>query len=684
MFSTVTEVVYTFFTFACSRLGKALVATAEDHMSDSPCRGFFTVLLPTEKALAERALGTTGVCAMVARYRLHLEETSERMALLKSTYTLFLPGSPATRPCLMEPIPLIQEARFDPRKVLEGAGFNSSELAHFFSWRQVPGEGLERASDVLRLALAATHSLAYQDLDVFDLLRPIRGGPWVSAWPNTSQIARSRSRSASDAFGVTSDELKCTNAGGLNSSLLTPAACQYERAPVREWSNAAFCLTKPQANALIRRARAAMWDGQRRGAKFEYHYRAFGPQLFDAALRRTLPGPPILPRYMLRVLPCNRPIKSTWAKLAHDYLLHGCRAELLHMTCKSSHRLLACRLPDGASGAYKRERLIRRFALPSALRGQVGEHERMHAHPTYSAGAPAASDETNREAAHGRSPGCVESRHTVGAGHRGHQLAEPDRSPACQRLRTLAEKGLIFVHIPKNAGTSIETALLDQRPCTKERPCGRGRAFGVDPPSIHSTSADYLACDAALFRSVASAAILRRPLDRTRSVYRYCLGGGKGGPSDAALCAPLRRVHRVHGARTGFEAFVDWLALQRGSARSAQTNRTRGALADIFRPQSDFVLREDSLASRQRTELTQKAPLVTLLLCRESLQEDWAALRRLVPAMRNISLPSEHQRVSAPDENSSALDAPTPRTLQILESAPFFEADQRLWNRHCG
>ena len=303
----------------------------------SPCRGFFTVLLPSESASSV----SSDVCGLVAKYRPHLAETSRRMALLNgSSFALFLPASTSLgQPCFSEPLPFITEVRFDPRRVLESAGFGSSQVEQVLNWSSVPHEGLERTSDVLRLALAASHSLAYQDLDIFDLGRPMPSGPWATAWTGPTTIPNSNTTNASRDVA--------------------------RKAQTYHWSNAAFCLTRPQAVALMGAARVLLRKGET--GTTGYRYMEFGPELFQTALQpNTLvpfPGPPVRPRLMLRgqLPPCVQPritCENEWAQLAQADQRQSCRAELLHLTCKSSHRLLACH-SDG-------QRLISRVVAPAA------------------------------------------------------------------------------------------------------------------------------------------------------------------------------------------------------------------------------------------------------------------------------------------------------------------------------
>ena len=136
----------------------------------------------------------------------------------------------------------------------------------------------------------------------------------------------------------------------------------------------------------------------------------------------------------------------------------------------------------------------------------------------------------------------------------------------------------------------------------------------------------------------------------------------------ASKFASVRALHKAHGARLGFQAFVE---------RLAQENES-WTQEILFRPQSEFVL-HGRIADDAESAIS-----VTWLLCTERLSNDWEALQRALPALRKFALPSKPQRASAPSEAlQTALDTPTPRTLHILEEDPFFTSDNHLWNRHC-
>ncbi len=76
-----------------------------------------------------------------------------------------------------------------------------------------------------------------------------------------------------------------------------------------------------------------------------------------------------------------------------------------------------------------------------------------------------------------------------------------------QRMDLIARRGVLFIHVPKNAGTSIATALY-------------GR------PMLHETMHFFTRTAPATLRQIPSVAILRDPVARFVSSYCYARAGG--------------------------------------------------------------------------------------------------------------------------------------------------------------
>ena len=107
-----------------------------------------------------------------------------------------------------------------------------------------------------------------------------------------------------------------------------------------------------------------------------------------------------------------------------------------------------------------------------------------------------------------------------------------------QRWTVFDEYHVIFIHIPKTGGTTIENALFN------------GRVM-FDVGSSHRTAQELSTlCQerGTPFASFYSFAIVRNPYDRLISSYFYAKNGGNGGPNDAERFKPWRKL--------SFEQFV--------------------------------------------------------------------------------------------------------------------------------
>lgn len=128
---------------------------------------------------------------------------------------------------------------------------------------------------------------------------------------------------------------------------------------------------------------------------------------------------------------------------------------------------------------------------------------------------------------------------------------------ARQRAQPWREAGVVFIHVPKAAGTSINLALY-------------GEWMG------HARARDIRRWAPADVKALPSFAITRNPWDRLVSAYRFATnGGGSGGQFEAHPWHPER--FRIPEFET-FERFVtEWLV------------RRHIWLDPIFQPQSSWI-----------------------------------------------------------------------------------------------
>jgi len=88
----------------------------------------------------------------------------------------------------------------------------------------------------------------------------------------------------------------------------------------------------------------------------------------------------------------------------------------------------------------------------------------------------------------------------------------------------------IFVHIPKNAGTSILSAL------------------GASKGRWHRSYVDYKMSNSKRFKEFFKFSIVRNPYDRTVSIYEYLKAGGNHKPGDLMVAEEIKSL--------SFEEFV--------------------------------------------------------------------------------------------------------------------------------
>lgn len=127
-----------------------------------------------------------------------------------------------------------------------------------------------------------------------------------------------------------------------------------------------------------------------------------------------------------------------------------------------------------------------------------------------------------------------------------------------RRSRDWLRAGVVFIHIPKAAGTSISEELY-------------GRFLG------HISAADVKRWSSPAVTSLPFVAVTRNPWDRLVSAYRFIKSGaGLGGISPGAVWRPEQYAIPEFDS---FERFLrDWLQ-----------NRDLRKLDFVFQPQSPFV-----------------------------------------------------------------------------------------------
>jgi len=139
----------------------------------------------------------------------------------------------------------------------------------------------------------------------------------------------------------------------------------------------------------------------------------------------------------------------------------------------------------------------------------------------------------------------------------------------------------IFIHIPKNAGSSIMDLLGDT-----------GGRF-------HLESKIYLDVNDYFFRKYHKFAIVREPLDRLFSAYQYSCGGGNKSPEDIALAA------HINSNSHNFTSFIECVLDTHFIIEQP-----------LFRPQYSFIYHRGKLC-------------IDTILRFEQLHEQWPKFAKL-------------------------------------------------------
>lgn len=182
---------------------------------------------------------------------------------------------------------------------------------------------------------------------------------------------------------------------------------------------------------------------------------------------------------------------------------------------------------------------------------------------------------------------------------------------------SLTEREVIFIHVPKAAGTSLKIELY-------------GQATGG-----HRTIGEYMAYDGARTGSAFKCCFVRNPWDRLLSAYSYLKQGKGASMRDKDFAAQFL------SDTPGVNDFV--LALQ------DRTLRRQVLVYDHFRPQSHWICEPGA-----------KTHAMDFIGRFETLTQDMNALRE------KLSMPAGEVRRVRPSEHAPYRDAYTAETREIV------------------
>jgi hypothetical protein len=196
-----------------------------------------------------------------------------------------------------------------------------------------------------------------------------------------------------------------------------------------------------------------------------------------------------------------------------------------------------------------------------------------------------------------------------------------------RNLAFYQECGIVFVHVPKNAGSSVSRALY-------------GRSLG------HRTAAEMVGHTPTLFQDIDSLAILRDPIDRAISAWKYCKFGGT---SQGAV------AHRAEYDLEEFSTFerfaTEWLPKQNPES-----------VDFVLQPQSRFVCDD-------KGEI-----LVANLVMLENLAQQWPEIIDKLNC-KSLELPVRN-KMKQEDEKTIV----SPASIHALKE--FYKNDFDLIDRH--
>lgn len=159
----------------------------------------------------------------------------------------------------------------------------------------------------------------------------------------------------------------------------------------------------------------------------------------------------------------------------------------------------------------------------------------------------------------------------------------------------------IFIHIPKNAGSSVMKALGDS-----------GGRFHVESEYYNEVN-DYF------YKKYHRFAIVRHPLERLFSAYKYSLQGGNGSQSDKLL------ADKIKSNSHDFASFIDCLLDMHFIMQHK-----------LFKPQYLFVCKNDLTLN------------IDTVLHFEKLAEQWPAFAKKHNLPNSLEFINRSEKVSLP------------------------------------